>query len=129
MLHKTFVLRTDSHTEAVISVIRANAASMAKAGTPMAVTVAESKAKRSGEQNRRYWALIQEIAENGWIDGKRFSAEAWHEHFKRTFIGCEEMPNGGLVGISTTSLSVGDFVTYTDKVQDYAQDVLAVEFT
>lgn len=127
-MNRTFVLRSDVYTQAVIAFIQSNAPAMAAKGTPLAVTVTEAKSKRSGDQNKRYWALLQEIATNGWVEGKQFSADAWHEHMKRTFIGCEEVPKGGTVGISTTTLSVGEFTDYMEKVQAYAAEYLAVEF-
>jgi hypothetical protein len=100
---------------------------MADAGKPLAVTVQEHKAKRSVEQNRLYWLLLNEIAEAGWVSGRRFSAEAWHEFFKVKFIGCEECPNGGTMGISTTTLAVSDFSDYIGKVEAYAATELGIE--
>jgi hypothetical protein len=125
---RTFVLRDLHHVTGLTSFIAQNWLAMAKEGKPLAVTVSEYKAKRSGEQNKRYWALLNEIAANAYVDGKQFSAEAWHEHMKRTYIGCEETPGGGTVGISTTTLGVGEFADYMTRVEAYAQDVLAVEF-
>jgi len=127
-LHRTFVLRTDAHTEAAITFIASNAPAMSKAGTPLSVTVAEHKSKRSVEQNARYWKLINEIAEKSWLQGKQFSSEAWHENFKREYIGTEDTPGNGTVGISTRTLSVGDFSTYMDRVQQFAAEHLGVEF-
>jgi hypothetical protein len=51
-----------------------------------------------------------------WIDGKQYSQDAWHEHYKRKFIGIEEIP-GGIQGISTTTLSVKEFSEYCDKIE------------
>ena len=127
-MNRTFILRNQTYTDAVIAFIQSNAPAMSAKGTPLAVTVSEAKSKRSGDQNKRYWALLQHIAENAWVEGRQYSAEAWHEHYKRTLIGFEDVPGGGTVGISTASLNVGEFTEYMDKVQNYAQDNLAVEF-
>lgn len=133
MLHKTFVLRSDTHAEAVISFIRANAPAMVKAGTPLAVTVSESKSKRSQEQNARLHALLQDIAENAWVEGRQFDMETWKEFFRQKFIGTEEinLPDGRRIerGISTTTLDVGAFTLFMQNIEQYAQDHLAVEFS
>lgn len=78
------------------------------------------KAKRSADQNRRYWALLREVAATVWIDGRQFTDEVWHEHFKRQFIGQEEivLPSGAVEvrGISTTTLNVADMGRYMDEI-------------
>lgn len=132
-LHKTFVLRQQQHTDATVSFIRANAAAMALAGTPLAVTVTEAKSKRSVEQNARLHALLQDIASNAWVDGKQFAAEVWKEFFRLRFIGTEElrMPDGTLKerGISTTTLDVAAFSDFMNQIEEYAATVLAVELS
>jgi hypothetical protein len=98
------------------------------AGRPLAVSVHEHKTKRSIDQNKRYWAILRQIAELGWIHGKTFSAEAWHEFFRRYFIGYEDVPYGQMVGISTTTLTVADFADYMTKVEAYAVEEFGIEF-
>lgn len=131
-LHKVFVLRNDTITDAVCAFVRANAPAMAASGKPLAVTISESKSKRSLEQNARLHALLMEIAANSWVDGRQYDAETWKEHFRRLYIGTEEilLPNGQRVerGISTTTLDVAAFSEFMDKITEYAQDHLAVEF-
>jgi hypothetical protein len=83
----TFVLREETHAQALWSFLKNNWNVMAWEGKPLAVTVSEHKAKRSAEQNKLYWSRLNEIAEQAWIDGKRFSADAWHEYYKQKFIG------------------------------------------
>ena len=42
---------------------------------------------RSLSQNALMWgARYRDIAEQAWVDGRRFSAEAWHEHAKQQFL-------------------------------------------
>lgn len=86
----------------------------------------ERKAKRSRDQNRRYWALIRECAETVWIDGRQFKQDTWHEFFRREFIGKTEveMPSGELVsqGISTTTLSVAEFTDYMQRIEQWCAD-------
>ncbi len=67
------------------------------------------------------WALLREVAATVWINGKQFSDEVWHEHFKRQFIGREEitLPSGEVEvrGISTTTLSVEDMGNYMREIE------------
>lgn len=46
--------------------------------------------------------------------------DVWHEFLKRKFIGCIEMPNGQLMGISTTKLSVREMSEYQEKIISWA---------
>ncbi len=84
------------------------------------------KSKRSVDQNKRYWALLREIAAVAWVDGKRYSDQVWHEQFKQWFIGSEEaaMPDGTtrLQGISTTKLSVQEFGDYMARIEHWAAE-------
>jgi len=84
------------------------------------------KSKRSIEQNKRYWLLLREIAATAWLNGRQFSDETWHEFFKRTFIGCDEiaMPDGSteLRGISTTKLKVDEFGDYMLQIEQWAAE-------
>ena len=126
---RTFVLRGESQAKLLWAFLKANWEALAQAGKPLAVTISEYKSKRSLEQNKRYWALLNEIAEQAYVGGQQFSAEAWHEHFKRKFIGCEDLPGGGQIGISTTALSVAEFGDFMTKVEQLATVELGVEFS
>lgn len=83
----------------------------------------EHRRARSVEQNRRYWAIVQEIAANE-VDGRRFAPESWHEYFKGQFIGKEEikLPWGETFNrpISTTTLDVGQFSEYMTQIEAWA---------
>ena len=129
MLLRTFILREEVNANALWSFLKANWRDTAKAGKPLAVTVQEYKAKRTGDQNRYYWRTLNEIAGQAWVGGKQFSADSWHEFFKRQMIGHEELPHGGTVGISTTSLSVAEFAEYVGKVEAYAASDLGIELS
>jgi len=79
---------------------------------------------RSSEANRRYWALLHEIAEKAKPKGLQYSAETWHLYFRQRLLGSEDMtlPNGKIVTQpnSTANLDVSDFSDYLDKVQAWA---------
>ena len=124
---RTFVLREGQHAQSLWAFLRANWRAMADSGRPLQIVVTEYRKARSSEQNRRSWALLNQISAEAWIDGKQFSADAWHEYAKRKFIGVEETPGGGSVGISTTTLSVQDFATYMTRVEVYAAQELGLE--
>lgn len=126
-LERLFVLRTEQNAQALHAFLKANWRSLADAGTPLACSIAEHKAKRNTKQNRLYWALLNDISANAWVDGKQYSADAWHEWAKQRFIGCEETPGGGKSGISTTTLDVGSFADFITKLQAYAATDLGLE--
>lgn len=86
--------------------------------------------KRTKPQNRRYWGrgVLAQIAEQAVVNGKLYSAETWHEQFKRQFIGVIELPNGEVIGKSSTELSTAEFCEFSDKVEAYAATDLGVTF-
>ena len=130
-MNQTFVLRDETVLKRLAAFLRANWPACAQQGRPLAVTVSEYKAKRSGEQNRLYWALLREIAGAAWVNGRQYDDETWHEHLKRALIGCEEivLPDGAAIvrGISTTTLSVPEMSEYIDRVQQYAAEHLGMQ--
>ena len=85
----------------------------------------EHRKARSNEQNRRYWALLNEIAALK-VQGRRYEADAWHEYFKGRFIGKEEvtLPNGETFNrpLSTKGLDVIEFSDYMTQVEAWAAE-------
>lgn len=61
---RTFVLRNEPNANALWQFLKNNWRALAGAGKPLAVTVQEHKTKRSTDQNKRYWAILNEIAAN-----------------------------------------------------------------
>jgi NinB protein len=86
--------------------------------------------KRSTKQNRRYWGngILAQIAAQAVVNGKLYSAETWHEQFKRQILGFIELPGGGVIGKSTTGLTTAEFCEFSDQVEAYAQTELGVHF-
>lgn len=128
MLMHASVLRTERDARALGHFLKANWRAMSANGKPLAVTVQEHKARRNTDQNRLYWKRLNDIAAAAWIGGKQYSAEVWHEQFKRQFIGMEALPDGSKTGLSTTTLSVADFADYITQIEAYASTDLAVFF-
>lgn len=97
------------------------------------VVIREYQPKRSLAQNRLYWRWMRELS-NGYDDtrGKRYSPEAWHEHFKRSYLGQRviELPLGGhkTVDETTTDLGVRQFSEYLGRVEQDAIE-LGIDLT
>lgn len=89
-----------------------------------------TKRKRTPPQNRRYWGrgVLAQVAEQATVNGKLYDAETWHELFKRKFIGVIELPDGSVVGKSSTGLSTTEFSDFCAQVEAYAAAELGVTF-
>jgi hypothetical protein len=86
--------------------------------------------KRTAPQNRRYWGkgVLAQIAEQATVGGRLFSSETWHEQFKRQFIGVVELPNGEVIGKSSTNLTTAEFSDFCQQVEAFAATDLNVMF-
>ena len=99
---------------------------------PLEVLFREEPKMRKLDQNAAMWAgPLRDIAEQAWVSGRQFSAEVWHETYKREFLPeefdpelCKEgyrkwdyTPKGDrvLVG-SSTQLTVRGFAQYLEQV-------------
>lgn len=84
------------------------------------------KLRRSSESNRRYWALLHEIAERVTPNGQRYSAETWHAWAKSRWLGCDDvkLPNGKTLVIprSSADLDMAEFGEYMDQVEAWAAE-------
>ena len=94
------------------------------------LTLKCGRQKRSSKQNKRYWGggILAQIAAQAVVNGRMYSAETWHEQFKRQFIGVIELPNGQVIGKSSTDLDTAEFCIFSDQVEAYAQTDLCVCF-
>ena len=86
--------------------------------------------KRTKAQNRRYWGngVLKQIADQATVNGRLYSAETWHEQFKRQFIGVIELPSGEVIGKSSADLTTAEFCEFCDQVEAYAATELGVTF-
>ena len=88
------------------------------------VCIRPYNSKRSIEQNRRLWAIYGELADKAWVNGRRYSAETWHEYCKGYFLGFElkAMPDGTELKtpISTTTLNTAEMTDYQNRLQAWA---------
>jgi len=86
--------------------------------------------KRTKAQNRRYWGngVHAQVSAQAAIHARLYSTETWHEQFKRMFIGVEQLPNGEVIGKSSTALSTVEFSEFCSQVEAYAASELGVTF-
>ena len=125
----TLELHNRRQAEAIIEArLRPYLAANLQAGQRMVLTVGPRK--RTPAQNRRYWGkgVLAQIAEQAAPGGRLYSAETWHELFKRQFIGVIELPNGEVVGKSSTGLSTAEFSEFCTQVEAHAASALGVTF-
>ena len=125
---KTFILREDRNAQALWAFLKQNWKALAEAGKPLQIDIGPERTQRSIQANRRYWAILRCISETGWIHGQQFGQDAWHEFYKRKFIGCLDLPGGQVVGISSAKLSIEDFTAYMAQVEAHAATDLGIEF-
>ena len=101
--------------------------------------------KRTNGQNKFQWkAILGDISRQVKIDGRTFSPDVWHEHFKELFLPDEpsheltlpsykkwqEMPDGKLKMVgSTTKLTTKGMSLYFEELFAYAVIELNVKFT
>lgn len=107
---------------------------------PLEIVAREPVKARGLDANARMWVgPLRDLAEQGYIDGKSFSDEVWHEHCKREFLPDETMispeelatlvkepeayrkwgftPRGNKVLLgSTTQLTRRGFALYTKQI-------------
>jgi hypothetical protein len=106
---------------------------------PLEVVFREEAKIRRPDANARMWAgPLRDISQQGFIRGKQYSAECWHEYFKREYLpeefdpeSCNEgyvkwdyTPAGDrvLVG-STTQLTVKGFAVYMMQVEAFGASI------
>lgn len=108
-------------------------------GKAARVTTLEADDDRTLQQNRFYWgAVLKEISEQARIEGQRYTVDAWHELFKRQFLGYE-IKRVRVAGRkhpvvirrlkSTAKQKVKPMSIYLDKVQAFAATDLGVQFS
>lgn len=91
-------------------------------GRNVMVLITTEEAKRNAQQNKRLWGVVYKaIAEQAWVNGQRFEADVWHEHYARKFGVCEDitLPDGEIVvrRKSTTQMSIREFSVYMQQVE------------
>lgn len=132
-VYREFVLKNSSIWSVIVEFIKANAARYMHAGHPLHIIVFDGEQKRHSLQNKYYWkAVIEQIADQVWVDGKQFSKDTWHEYFARKHCPMIEfvLPDGEIIQRrkSTTEMTVREFSEYTTTVQAEAASDFGVRF-
>ena len=97
------------------------------AGHPLYVEISTCEEKKNRIQLLKpYWVMMRHIEEMAWVEGRTFDGETWHEYFKRRLIGVLDLPGGGTMAISTSTLSDKEFIEYAGKVNAIAATELGV---
>lgn len=82
--------------------------------------------KRTGAQNRIYWALLNMIADQLKVKGVVYNAATWNEYLKQRYLGCNDitLPNGKVLTmpVSTTTLTKEEFAEYFEKCMAWAAE-------
>jgi hypothetical protein len=71
---------------------------------------------------------LSQISEQAKVGGQQYSPEAWHELAKRKFLGVTELPDGSIVGKSSTNLTTTEFSEFCTQVEAWAATELGVTF-
>lgn len=103
--------------------LQANWATQAKLGRSLVVTIEHSDQPRTQRQLRRYWKLLRFIAANSHVDGVKYTAEHWDEHYKRELVGLDDDGNG----LPTSDMSIGEFNDYLRSIESNATGELGID--
>lgn len=133
------IVRTREGAHRVVKLAYEKAQVLIADGKEVRIRAEEAEDERSLQQNRFMWGVVlKEIAEQASIDGKRWTAEAWHEFGKRTFLGYE-IKRIVIAGRkrkavsrqlrSTTKQSVKRMSKYLDELMAFAVTDLGVRFS
>ena len=127
-MKKQFLIINPHIINHVHNFLNQNYQGVLNSGEVLEVNICIYKSKRNLEQNKRLHAMLQEIANQVWIDGKQFSMETWKEHFKQMFLGVIELPSGRLMANPTHKLNTKECAEFMQKVEAYAVSEFGVVF-
>lgn len=117
---RPFVLDSESAAESLWAILKGWRNALQN-NEPISVEVRPYKSKRSLEANKFYWACVNKISQEATFEGgRKYPPESLHEFFKREFIGCIDLPGGGVIGMSSTNLNETEFAIFTTQVQAWA---------
>ncbi|UAN04400.1 recombinase [Achromobacter mucicolens] len=122
-VRREFLLTGEAPAGALWQFVKSNARAFAERGHPLRVIVTDEEEDRLDQQIRFYFGVvIKAVAEQVWVDGRKFSKESWHEHFARKFLPPTEMvlPDGEVVikraSIARGHIGVRAMAAFTEEV-------------
>lgn len=138
---RQFFLRSDTQTATLLALVPHLPLDQ---DNPLEVIIREKAKVRGMDQNALMWVgPLAEIAAQAWVAGRQYSAEVWHEQFKREYLPeefDEELTKEGyrkwdytpagdrvLIG-STTQLTKKGFSQYLTQVEAFGAG-LGVQFS
>lgn len=129
--------REQAH-EAVVQVY-AHAQALIADAKRVRICCGEDEDDRSLQANRFYWGVVlKQISEQARVAGQRYTVDAWHELFKRQFLGYEivrvQVAGRKRATVyrrlrSTTKLLVKKMSAYLEETLAFAAADLGVVFT
>jgi hypothetical protein len=134
-LYREFTLRDGGVWSSLVAFVKSNAPAFADKGTPLRVIVTEEEVDRLDEQINYYFGVVvKTISAQAWIEGQRFSKEAWHEELAKMFLPAREIitPSGEIIqkrsSIARGKISLKRMTKFIKEVEAYAAAELGVEF-
>ena len=127
-MKKQFLIHNPHIINHVHNFLNQNYQGVLNTGEVLEVNICLHKSKRNLEQNKRLHAMLQEIANKAWVEGKQFSMETWKEYYKRMFLGVIELPNGNLMANPTHKLNTKECAEFMQKVEAHAVSEFGVVF-
>lgn len=137
---RSLIIRSEEVRERALALIRNLPVD---AERPLQIVVEEYRPPRKQDQNALMWSgPLADIAEQAWLEGRRYSAEVWHEFAKRELLpeefdpmlcrdGYEKWaitPTGDRVLIGTTTkLTVKGMAQYLEALYAFGAS-LGVQF-
>jgi hypothetical protein len=133
IVYREFALTNANVAQALWQFLKLNANALATQGKPLWVICTNDAKKRNNQQNSRYWGFVlAPIAEQAFVQGRRFDSAVWHEHFAQKYVPHIEfhMPDGSIHRRrkSTSELTVREFAEYMNTVEAEAACELGVQF-
>lgn len=134
VMHREFTLSSPQVWQAACAFVKANAKAAIDANEPLRLILTTAEQKRRAEQNAFYWsAVIAAIADQAWVNRRKFDKDVWHEHVAGMFcpkVECTNPITGEVFSRrkSTTEMGVKEFARYVEQVQAYAASELGVVF-
>ncbi len=121
---KNFILSTNGAIRAAIKFIDALPLKTAH-GQHYEVVIRLHQKKANYEQQKRHFARMGWLAENLWVDGKLFSKDTWHEHWKRQILGYSELPNGEKIGLPSPN-TAKEYAAFDNAIDQHLAEEYGV---